>query len=161
MEFNPFQIIPYTPSYKNECIQLFNSNRPLYFLKEELKLFTIWLDKNGIDGNYFIAISQGKVIACGGYFFDKEKKSAGLAWGMVDSKLHGKGIGKKFTVFRIKKMMEEYPDKNYMIETSQHTYKFYIKMGFKIKKITKDGFGKGLDNYYMELEKSRFENIKN
>jgi hypothetical protein len=149
-----------TPSFKNQCIQLFNSNRPLYFLEKELKPFTIWLDNNAIDGRYYVGIIKGKVVACGGYFFDKEKNIAGLSWGMVNSNLHGKGLGKEFTIFRIKKMLTEYPNQNCMIETSQHTFKFYQKLGFITKKIIKDGFGKGLDNYYMELDKGSFQNTK-
>lgn len=124
---------------------------PLYFMDKELPLFEQWLDDKGSDGCYFVVQKGTELVACGGYFYHDEIKKHGLSWGMVDANLHGQGVGSILTKYRVKKMMEEFPNAQYMIETSQRTFQFYKKMGFVTKKITLNGFGEGLDNYYMEL----------
>lgn len=142
----------YTTKYKEECLAVFKSNMPKYFLLEEFNDFDKWLDEQAFDNRYFVCLQQGKVVGCGGYFYDNDRKKVGLSWGMVDAKLHGTGIGSVLTKFRIEKMQNELPNEIYMIDTSQHTAKFYEKMGFVIKEITPNGFGEGLDKYYMEIE---------
>jgi len=142
----------YHPKHKEQCIAIFKSNMPLYFMDKELPLFEKWLDEKGLDGQYFVIEEAEKLLACGGYFYHDVIKKHGLSWGMVDAKLHGQGIGRILTKYRVEKMIEKFPNAEYMIETSQHTFKFYQKMGFVTKKITPNGFGEGLDNYYMELE---------
>ena len=145
-------ITPYQSSDKERCLAIFNSNRPQYFMDEELPLFSTWLDERALDGCYFVVKQEGKIVACGGYYHDPRYKKAGLSWGMVDAALHGKGIGKKLTTYRLQKMMENHPNSCYMLDTSQHTYQFYEKLGYRVVKITKDGFGLGMDKYYMELD---------
>lgn len=140
----------YQPKDKAHCIAIFKSNQPKYFADHELPLFDRWLD-NVYAEEYFVVEQNSKIIACGGIFLDDRYNRSGLSWGMVHFDYHGEGVGRKFTQFRIDKMMERFPDVGGMVETSQHTFKFYEKMGFKVVKITPDGFGAGLDKYYMEF----------
>lgn len=142
----------YKPKHKASCLAIFKSNMPQYFLQEEFNDFDEWLDKEALNERYFVCLQQNQVVACGGYFYDEERKKAGLSWGMVEQKLHGTGIGTQLTLFRIQKMRTEFPNETYMIDTSQHTAPFYLKMGFVTKEITPNGFGEGLDKYYMEIE---------
>lgn len=147
------EIKTYTPQYKQQCLEAFKSNMPKYFMDEEYPLFEKWLDEVALDGRYYVILENDQVLGCGGYFYHQSYKKAGLSWGLVDSKLHGKGIGSILTKFRIQKMMEEFPELEHMIDTSQHTAPFYEKMGFVTKEITPNGFGPGLDKYYMELKR--------
>lgn len=142
----------YSPEYKAACLLVFKSNMPKYFLEEEFKDFDQWLDDEASNGRYFVCLQEDQVVACGGYFYDDDREKAGLSWGMVNAKLHGTGIGTQLTVFRVQKMQEAFPNSIHMIDTSQHTAPFYEKMGFVTKEITPNGFGEGLDKYYMEIE---------
>jgi len=142
----------YTPKHKAACLRVFKSNMPKYFLLEELNDFDKWLDEKALNDRYFVGLQGSQVVACGGYFYDEERKKAGLSWGMVEANRHGIGIGTQLTTFRVQEMKTAFPDSIYMIDTSQHTAPFYQKMGFVTKKISPNGFGEGLDQYYMELE---------
>lgn len=142
----------YSPTHKKACLEAFKSNMPKFFLLEEFHDFDKWLDEKALDGRYFVCLQADQVVACGGYFYDEAQKKAGLSWGMVHSKLHGTGIGTQLTAFRIQKMKAAFPDAIYKIDTSQHTAPFYERMGFVTKTITPNGFGEGLDQYYMEIE---------
>lgn len=143
-------IHPYLSTYKESCLEIFKSNMPQYFLANELEDFSQWLDDKALDGRYYIGMHDNSVVACGGYFYDPKKQKAGLSWGMVHANLHGTGIGSLLTTYRIQKMMQEFPHSIHMMDTSQHTYQFYQKFGFVVRKIIPNGFGNGMDQYYME-----------
>lgn len=142
----------YSPKYKADCLLIFKSNMPKYFLLEEYNDFDKWLDEKALNNRYFVYLQDNQVVACGGYFYDGNRKKAGLSWGMVHAGLHGTGIGTQLTAFRIQKMKEAFTGSIYMIDTSQHTAPFYQKMGFVTKEVTPNGFGEGLDRHYMEIE---------
>lgn len=143
-------ILPYTPSLLTACLGVFESNKPKYFHEDERPLFIDHLNRNS-EERYWIVRLKGRIVACGGIYED-DMDVAGLAWGMVHSHFHGMGIGKKLTSYRIQKLREIYPHHRYKIDTSQHTSRFYEKMGFKISHVVRDGFGIGLDKIVMWLE---------
>lgn len=144
----------YHPNHKDACMAIFDSNLPKYFTQEERGLFEQFLDEQATDGNYFVAVDEDteEVKACGGYFHNEEKDRYGLSWGMVHQNYHRQGIGQAFTRYRIMALQKAYPDRCYMLETSQHTYTFYEKMGYKVVDIKENGFGEDLHSYYMELD---------
>lgn len=72
---------------------------------------------------------------------------------MVHAQHHKKGIGKLLTQYRLEIMKNCYPNKTYVLETSQHTAAFYEKNGFHTIAIVQDGFGKGIDKCFMKMEK--------
>lgn len=145
------QIRNYKAEDKTRCLELFQSNFPKYFAPHELPLFDKWLDTCN-SKEYFVAVKQGEILACGGVFMDNRFDKAGLSWGMVHSDFHGQGIGREFTLFRVEKMKELFPGESAMLETSQYTFAFYEKLGFVTKKMELNGFGGGFDKYYMERE---------
>lgn len=144
-------ILPYQPKHKSSCLAIFQSNWPKYFADHELKLFERWLNDYHLR-DYYVVAQSGKLIACGGVYLDERYDKASLSWGMVHQQYHGEGVGRKFTEFRLQEIQRLFPNKGCMIETSQHTYKFYEKLGFQTQEITPNGFGEGLDKYYMELQ---------
>ncbi len=129
-------------------MSLFNTNVPSFFATSEEKLFKKYLASPNI--NYYILFDQyTRLVGCGGYEYEIESKQMTLTWGMIDSRFHNNGYGRYLTDYRIEKIRTEYPELNIVLNTSQHTFKFYQKFGFRITKITKDYYWLGLDRYDM------------
>lgn len=152
------KIRTYQPADRNECIAIFNSNTPLYFAPEELPDFEDWL--NGQDENrlayktteiekYFVITDEEKVVGCGGFYIAVNEKRGNMVWGMVANALHKKGFGRKLLTHRIETIIDNYPNYIISIDTTQHSFQFFEKFGFKTTKITKDFYAKGLDRYDM------------
>jgi predicted GNAT family N-acyltransferase len=70
----------------------------------------------------------------------------------VDNALHKKGIGRELLLYRIQLIRSGFPGYPISLDTTQHSYLFFEKMGFKVVKITRDGYGEGLDRYDMVSE---------
>lgn len=151
----------YQPSDRLACIALFRSNMPLFFDHSELPLFEGWLD--ALDRNekvfahnraehYFVAEKGRKIVACGGISIRTEKDVASMTWGMVDNALHRRGIGREFLNFRIRKIEELYPGFGIELDTTQHSYPFFEKFGFRIVKFTADAYAPGMHRYDMVRE---------
>jgi N-acetylglutamate synthase-like GNAT family acetyltransferase len=145
---------------RTACIDIFKSNFPLYFAPEELPLLENWLnskDKNEIayknnKAEYFYVVKQNnKLVACGGFYINN-KKQACMAWGMVTNEFHKKGIGMALLTFRINQIHKNYPHYSILLDTSQHTFKFFEKMGFVVTNITQNAYGKGLHKYDMIMK---------
>ena len=148
----------YTTSDRNDCIELFKSNIPDFFDPSELLQFETWLDKaikNEHPENlvfYFVLENSGRIMGCGGFYLNLERMQAGMIWGMVSHAYHGNGFGKRLLEFRIQKIRSLSPKATIMLDTSQHSYPFFEKLGFKLTTITKDFYGNGLDRYDMTYE---------
>ncbi len=153
-------IVDYNKTHREGCIEIFKSNTPRYFDPTELNGLENWLNgkdegkqsyQNNKAEHFYTALESGKVVACGGFYIPNDKKVANMVWGMVQRSLHKNGIGTKLFEFRILKVKNLYPDHTIVLDTSQHTYKFFEKLGFTVNKITKDSYGPGLDRYDMSL----------
>lgn len=138
----------YSTADENKCIDVFISNCPKYFKFEEADDFKKWLRKFS---NHYVLEKDGEIIGYGGFYIVEEKNHAGLAWGMINRNYHKKGYGKKLLEFRIKKIKELKKKIEIKINTSQHSYGFFLKFGFKVNNIAKDYYGQGLDKYEMNL----------
>jgi len=129
-----------------DCINIFLSNRPKYFAVHELELFKKWLDKN--EKNYYILEEDGKAAGCCG--FEVRNHCAFIAWHMVHNDLHEKGHGSAILNYTLKRIISKV---NWIaLDTSQHTYKFYEKFSFRVDKIIKNYYAKGLDRYDMSMQ---------
>lgn len=144
------QLRPFQPADKTICLAIFESNLPLYFVDKEQEEFSVYLDEECIP-NYWILEDNDKVVGCGGIYENFKDNSVGLAWGMIHNNSHKKGYGTFLTKFRVERMIEKYPTRIKRLATSQHTFPFYEKMGFKVTKITEKGFGEDIDRYDMVL----------
>ena len=133
------------------CLEIFNGNCPKYFCDHERQEFVDWLNEPN-RAPYYVFRSDGEVVACAGIYHDSGQNKAGMAWGMVRNDRHGQGIGRFMTQFRIDRMNELYPGTVQHLGTSQHTFRFYEKLGFRVVNMTPDGFGAGMDRYDMVLE---------
>jgi len=73
-----------------------------------------------------------------------------ISWDIIKPNQHGKGIGTKLTQHRIQYINTKPDLEKILVRTSQHTYQFYEKMGFKFLKVEKDYWAEGFDLYEME-----------
>ena len=129
----------------NACLALFRANMPRYFdPREEAEFSQFLLDA---PENYFVLRDERELRACGGYAL-AASGDAYLAWGMVKPEVHRSGYGSKLLSYRLERLK----DKRVLLDTSQHTFRFFEKFGFKLRKITPSGYGPGLDRYDMILE---------
>lgn len=149
----------YQSKDREACIAVFTSNIPLYFDENELTGLELWLDARdqgkkkyaeNLSEYYYVVEKENRVIGCGGFYVLSGKKEAGMAWGMVEKAHLKHGIGKQLLEFRLNKITELYPGYKIVLDTSQHTFGFFEKYGFVVKKITKDAYADGLDRYDME-----------
>ncbi len=140
-------IEPYSPAYKAALVEMCESNRPLYFADHEIPEFAWFLDTN--PSNYYMMLEQDRVVACGGIMLHSDGH-VHLCWGMVHYREHRHGYGQKLLAFRIDLASRLYPGMKIILRTSQHTWRFFEKYGFRLNYTEKDFWGKGLDLYYME-----------
>ncbi len=151
-------IRPYQSSDRQSCLNIFKSNMPKFFAPKELPLFEKCLDnlekgeplfKNAINERYFVAVISNNIVACGGYYILKNENRGNMVWGMVDKNFHKMGIGRQLLEYRIQEIKKLNPNNLVSLDTSQHSYAFFEKLGYKTTKITKDFYGIGLDRYDM------------
>jgi ribosomal-protein-alanine N-acetyltransferase len=130
---------------------------PLYFADEELPLFFNFLDRDAlIRGPYSVIFNDENIVGCGGIALNQPTKYTNqqhviMTWGMVDNMNHKKGFGKELLLFRIQQSKELYPEVKIALGTTQHTFEFFEKYGFKTVAHETDHWAKGLDLYQMEL----------
>jgi len=141
----------YQISDKPTCLAIFESNLGQYFAEDEREEFSVFLDKEALS-NYWMVEDNNQIVGCGGVYENFKENCVGLSWGMIYNKEHKKGYGKFLTKFRVERMIEQYPTRIKQLATSQHTFAFYEKMGFKVTKIQKNGFGDNIDRYDMILK---------
>ncbi len=145
----------YTQKDFEDCISIFRSNMPDFLDPSEEEEFTQYLRDE--PETYFVMFDSNKVKACGGYYVDEKKGIAGLSWGMVHRQFHKIGFGKQLVEFRLQKLHTDFPGVDVLLNTSQHTYRFFERFGFEVENITPDGYGVGLDRYDMRLKSTAFQ----
>lgn len=130
---------------------------PLYFANEELPLFDAFLDRDAlIRGPYNIVFSDNVIVGCGGIALNQPTKYTNephviMTWGIVNNKFHKSGFGKVLLLHRIEQAKKEYPGIKIALGTTQHTFPFFEKYGFKTVFFEKNHWAAGLDLYQMEL----------
>ena len=153
-------IRPYLAEDRQACLNIFRSNCPKYFDTNEILGLENWLNGQDIgqityqtsSADFFYVLeTNSEIIACGGFYIVKDKPHANMVWGMVDQSHHKKGYGSLLFQHRINQIKILYPNYAIILDTSQHTFSFFEKFGFKTYKITKDAYGLGLDRYDMSL----------
>ena len=127
---------------------------PEYFAKDELSDFQKYLKniskiKDGWNDSFFILNRDKKIVGCAGIGINKSKKIASLSWGMVDINYHRNGFGTLLTNYRLNLLKSVNLNLEISLDTSQYSYLFYEKFGFKIVDIEHDGYEKGMHKYYM------------
>lgn len=133
------------------CLTIFDSNVPKFFAPHERAEFAEFLVKS--TDPYFVVVDElGRIMGCGGYYVNHERAAAGLTWGMVENRLHYQGIGRFLLLARLQCIAQETTVTSVFINTSQHSYGFFAKVGFVVAAIIENGFAEGLDEYKMVLQ---------
>jgi ribosomal protein S18 acetylase RimI-like enzyme len=135
----------YQAGDKERCLELFRSNVPKFFAPHEEAEFATFLD--GHPESYFVLECE-KILGCGGYGVAGD--TGFLAWGMVERSQHGAGLGKRLLLERLS-LMTQHDVKSILLDTSQHTFGFFEKLGFMTINITEHGYGENLHRYDMKL----------
>ena len=142
------KIQKYHSGYFKYCISLFKTNTPDFFDYSEQRLFENYLLKKDIQ--YYVLFNDDhRIVAAGGYGYNRQTKTVDLTWGMVDRNYHKNGFGRCLTNYRLQKITTEHPKSDVLLNTTQHTFMFYEKFGFKTTNITKDYYASGLNRYDM------------
>ncbi len=147
----------YTSETKSRLLEIFKSNIPLYFAEEEEVLFDAFLDRDASTrGPYSLILQDDEIVGCGGVALNPPTKYTNephviMTWGMVDHKYHKQGLGKTLLELRIQQAKELFPGIKIALGTTQHTFPFFEKYGFKTVFYEKDHWAKDLDLYQMEL----------
>lgn len=148
---------------------IFDSNIPTYFADYERADFELSLNafdegrlayKDSLKETYFVLEDEGRVVACGGYSLYSTKMEASMTWGMVHNALHKQGYGRALFSYRLREVTSLHPDYQLVLNTTQHTFPFFEKFGYKVVKITPDGYGPGLHRYDMEYTAGQHQSGK-
>jgi ribosomal protein S18 acetylase RimI-like enzyme len=138
----------YHSDYLKNCISIFQTNTPTFFAPSEQNLFQNYLLQKNI--NYYVLLNENtQIVGAGGYGYNNATKTIDLTWGMIDFNFHNKGFGTILLNYRISQISMCFPKTSISLNTTQHTFKFYRRFGFRVKKITENYYVKGLHRYDM------------
>ena len=134
---------------KKLIIDIFRLNTPKYFSPEEENDLERYLD-NEIE-YYCLAEINGKIIGSGGINSSDNKAIGIISWDIIHPDFQGKGIGTLLLIHRMEKLKNLKEINQILVRTSQHSYNFYEKQGFKLVEITEDYWAKGFHLYNMKF----------
>ena len=140
----------YTTTDKWNVLELFRMNTPDFFDVSEERDFTNYLEYQKED--YFVVEENNQIIGAGGINYFSSEKTARISWDMIHPEFQKKGIGKQLIHHRLTVIRNHPHIKFVVVRTSQHAYKFYLKLGFGLEKIVPDFWAKGFHLYQMKLD---------
>ncbi len=142
----------FAPEDKHNCLKLFDGNQLPYFAVEERPKFEQFLDKLAPPYFYFVVRGEAEaIIACGGIKLDLPNNLARLRWDMVRRECQGQGVGTFLTKARLWLLCQIPEVELVCLGTSQHSHKFYEKMGFSTLQVKANGIAPGLDEYTLQM----------
>ncbi|MCV2353104.1 GNAT family N-acetyltransferase [Paucibacter sp. B2R-40] len=147
------QIRPYLASDRQACLAIFRSNMPRYFDSSELPEFDAFLEQPS--GDYFVVEQGSAVVGCGGCYIREGKGR--LSWGMVARDCHGAALGASLLAWRVNHLFLRPETAEITIDTSQHTAGFFARYGFRTTQQISDGFGPGIDQISMSLQRDDWQ----
>lgn len=157
------QIRNYTAADREACFRIFDSNLPLFFDPSERDGLANWLaakdegrmaHASNVVETFYVLEQDGNVLGCAGFYVPGSEKRANMVWGMVENAWHKKGLGRELLDYRIRVIQTEYPDCSISLDTTQHSFGFFERLGFSVTGITNDYYGPGLNRYDMLLKGS-------
>ena len=140
----------YSTQDKPSIINLLRLNTPHYFSLTEEQDLEYYLDYK-ID-SYFVIEIDHKIVGCGGFNLAENASIGKLSWDILHPEFQNKGLGTKLVEYRIQLLKNLPSIKTISVRTSQLTYKFYEKSGFKLIEIKENYWAEGFHLYTMILE---------
>jgi ribosomal protein S18 acetylase RimI-like enzyme len=144
----------YEASDRNDCLRAFLTNVPEYFTQDEVRDFADFLTRlelKQIATHFYVVVIGSQVLGCGGFGDKNGDGLISLAWGHVHKDYHEKGYGEALLKYRLKAIAELMPKQTVVVDTTQFSFGFFEKFGFKTTKITPDYYALGMHRYDMEL----------
>ncbi len=141
----------YAPSDQDACLALLDGNSPTFFTASDRTMFEAFLADLAVAWGYRVLERDGRLVACGGCTVEADGTTAGFCWGMVDRALQGTGLGTQLTAMRLRDAAAIPGVTRVRLDTSQLTQGFYARFGFRPVRVTRDGYGPGLDRWDMVL----------
>ena len=138
---------PYVSSDRETCLTIFDANTPTFFAPEERADYIEWLDSE--PDCYEVCVVSECIVGAFG-LLDNGDASSTLCWIMLDPGAQRSGVGTAI-MERVVSCGKAIQAQTMRIATSQKAEAFFAKFGAKPKKITKNGWGAGLDRIDMEL----------
>jgi GNAT superfamily N-acetyltransferase len=139
----------YETADREECLHIFDSNTPWYFLPEERIQFEQFLDR--LRGPYFVVIDEDDLVGCGGFATGRVSGQADLCWIIVRRDEHGHGVGNFLVTACVSEILALDGCRSVRLETSQHTSQFFERWGFAVVEHVAKGFGPELDRIEMRI----------
>lgn len=142
-------IRPYKPADKKQLIEIFKSNTPTYFDLKESQDFETYLKQNG---NTYLTIEMDTTIVGGtGYYINEKENSGSITWIFFEQDYSDKGLGRHAVEHCHVELRKDKRVQKFVVNTSQHAYGFFEKLGYALIRIEKDYWGEALDLYEMEM----------
>ncbi len=131
------------------CVAICAANHPEYIFLHEIEEHREFLTKKPYaPAPYYVIEVEGEIVACGGVA--TAASAMHLCWGLVHPDWHRRGLGTKLVEHRLAWAKGRPELEAVELCTSHKTVEFYERFGFETIKVTKDGFGPGLDQHDME-----------
>ncbi|MBC7876123.1 MAG: GNAT family N-acetyltransferase [Anaerolineales bacterium] len=141
---------PYTKADYEKCLEIFRTNTPDFFGTQEEPDFVDFLER--LPCQFFVIEIENKIVGCGGFFINEEKRTAALCYGMVARQYHKQGLGKYLLLKRLDAISHDPLAERILLDTSQYSKGFFEKLGFIVYEIIQDGYFAGLHRHEMELK---------
>lgn len=138
----------YLPEDRAACMALFDSNIPGSFADDERPSFAAFLDRNEVP-YLTIEDADGRAIACGG--LAAQGIEGRLCWGMVDERLHRRGVGALLLDVRVAMAFNAPGVTEVTMDTSNETAGFFARYGFTTIRVLEDHYRQGLHRHDMRL----------
>ena len=142
-------IRPFEKTDIPDLLKLLKLNIPAAFAQSEYDDYVHYLDSEIED--YFVVDVNGRIIGAGGINYNLEKKEAYLSWDFLHPDWQGRGLGKRLALMRLDLIKTKASINKIVVRTSQMAFKFYEKMGFRLKYTSEDFWAKSYDLFYMEI----------
>lgn len=130
-------------------MQLMQLNIPSAFDTSELPDFIDFLNNETED--YFVVMTNKKIIGCGGINYSKDGSEAIISWDMLHPDYQKMGVGSILMNYRLNLIMQNEKIREIKVRTSQMAYGFYARQGFELIEISKDFWAVGYDLYKMRM----------
>ncbi|MDX1651571.1 MAG: GNAT family N-acetyltransferase [Brumimicrobium sp.] len=131
-------------------IAVLRKNTPLYFDPSEEPDYREYHAHE--TERYFVMEYGNAIIGAGGYNTGFENGSqVRISWDLIDPDFQGRGFGKILLEHRISEISKIQGVQTTVVRTSQKTYLFYEKTGFKLYRIVPDYWSKNFDLYELHL----------
>lgn len=138
-------IRPYHPEDHPALLALFQHLVPEYFAPAEEADYRHYLNHEA--EGYFVAETEGRIIAAGGLNQAPEAGVMRLAWDLVHSQCHGQGWGSQLIQHRLAQLQQRSDIHTIEVRSSQLAYRFYQRQGFTLCQVEKDYWAPGFDLY--------------